>query len=841
MVITVPDSILKGITPVATQITNRDPAMTKRARTFFTLIAAIGLFGASLSPVIADETTRTSLSTDFITEWTIPSGGATVTLPFYGTEVFAFTVDWCSGATASCEENYISSTAQKKLAAGTHTIRIWGDKLPPFNFSKIADGPKRTESRSLITDIKQWGNVKLGNEGDYFGNCPNLNVTATDSPDLSAKTGTTYLYRMFGEGEKFNGNISHWETQDVTSMADMFGGAYLFNQDLSSWKTSNVTNMKYMFARTAFNYPLITNGDVWNTSKVTSMRGMLASAKAFNQNIGSWDTSNVTDMYQMFDGAEAFNQNIGNWNTSEVTDMYETFGGAKAFNQNIGNWNTGNVENMNRMFFGATAFNQDISGWNISEIAAEEECCSGDSEKFAKMGHMFYGASSFNQDLSEWNLTPKDANQPPGFDSGTTSWTKSKPQFKDSKKVTFNGNGASGSATNQFSISSAALTANTFTRAGYDFASWNTIALGGGTTFANNAPSYPFTASETLYAQWTSLPNKTVIFDANGGSGTMADQVRNVATALTANTFTRAGYSFTGWNTTAAGDGTTYANNASYPFTASETLYAQWTRDPTPTPAPGPTPAPAPVPTPTLTPEVVVDAKPLTPREFAGLSPAQVATLTPAVVASLPVDVIAVISPAQSAALQPASVQALTTTQLEAMTPAAVGGLNPIAICTPRGEKCVLGENGLTATQLAAFTPAAFANLTAVQATVIRSEQVGELSAEQVKELSPAAVRALAPTTLGALTPSQINALRPARTRVLRPEAVAELSPVQSAAMRPASLRAIRPAAIAQMQPESLAALTPRQLRRMTPRQVDALRPAPIRAMSPRQQQILGL
>lgn len=72
------------------------------------------------------------------------------------------------------------------------------------------------------------------------------------------------------------------------------------------------------------------------------------------------------------------------------------------------------------------------------------------------------------------------------------------------------------------------------------------------------------------------LATETVTFDANGGSGTMADQTASSATNLSSNSFSRSGYSFTGWNTSADGTGTDYAENASYPFTASDTLYAQW-------------------------------------------------------------------------------------------------------------------------------------------------------------------------------------------------------------------------------------------------------------------------
>ena len=57
----------------------------------------------------------------------------------------------------------------------------------------------------------------------------------------------------------------------------------------------------------------------------------------------------------------------------------------------------------------------------------------------------------------------------------------------------------------------------------------------------------------------------------------MGAETHNVPTALTADAFTRTGYTFKGWNTVAGGTGTSYANGATYPFTASVTLYAQWT------------------------------------------------------------------------------------------------------------------------------------------------------------------------------------------------------------------------------------------------------------------------
>ena len=97
----------------------------------------------------------------------------------------------------------------------------------------------------------------------------------------------------------------------------------------------------------------------------------------------------------------------------------------------------------------------------------------------------------------------------------------------------------------------------------------------------NNGDDYtPADLSSTL-TYVVSAPNSyTVTFSANGGSGSMAPETASTATALTLNTFTRSGYTFAGWNTASGGTGTTYGDGASYPFTSSATLYAQWTQNP---------------------------------------------------------------------------------------------------------------------------------------------------------------------------------------------------------------------------------------------------------------------
>ena len=77
-----------------------------------------------------------------------------------------------------------------------------------------------------------------------------------------------------------------------------------------------------------------------------------------------------------------------------------------------------------------------------------------------------------------------------------------------------------------------------------------------------------------------------VALEANGGSGYMDPLYYGVNETVTLplNSFTRAGYSFAGWNTMEDGSGTSYADGASVtlPYDEQFILYAQWEKCPDP-------------------------------------------------------------------------------------------------------------------------------------------------------------------------------------------------------------------------------------------------------------------
>lgn len=84
----------------------------------------------------------------------------------------------------------------------------------------------------------------------------------------------------------------------------------------------------------------------------------------------------------------------------------------------------------------------------------------------------------------------------------------------------------------------------------------------------------------TLYAQWEEIAKVfyTVKFDANGGTGEMnkITAESGIEIAITENSFTKAGWTFSGWNTKSDGTGAPYNDKTKIKLTEDLTLYAQW-------------------------------------------------------------------------------------------------------------------------------------------------------------------------------------------------------------------------------------------------------------------------
>ncbi len=148
----------------------------------------------------------------------------------------------------------------------------------------------------------------------------------------------------------------------------------------------------------------------------------------------------------------------------------------------------------------------------------------------------------------------------------------------DIYSLTFNANGATSGTMAPQSIAYGTaenISTNLFSKTGYTFAGWSTVS--GGSVAYTDGQSYTMTTTGAiLYAVWQG----TITYNSNGGTGSMGSQTiyYNNPVTLTSNSFTRTGYSFAGWNTSADNSGNPFADSASYNLNlGSQTLYAQWT------------------------------------------------------------------------------------------------------------------------------------------------------------------------------------------------------------------------------------------------------------------------
>jgi surface protein len=413
------------------------------------------------------------LAQNFITRWNLATSGSGATQISFGVAtsgLVSYTWETVPASASSGSGTFSGSTATITGLPANATIRL---SISPNNFQRIIIN--NGNDRNRLTQIENWGNTAWTSMATAFYGCSNLQVTATDVPNLSSVTNMQQMFRSTNLTLPFN--INTWNTAAVTNMSAMFDNATSFNQDIGSWNTAAVTNMSGMFNNaTAFNQ----NIGSWNTGSVTSMSAMFYGAVSFNQNIGNWNTAAVRTMNHMFGFATVFNQNIGSWNTSSVTTMSTMFINATAFNQNIGSWNTGAVTDMSFMFRGAINFNQNIGGWNTSNVI--------------RMTQLFRGASSFNQDISSWNTSSViymiGMFQETNFNRYIGSWNTTsvydmRNMFKDN--IAFNQN------IGGWNTSSVALMDSTFkgaTTFNQNISSWNTSNLVYMSNMFENATSF---------------------------------------------------------------------------------------------------------------------------------------------------------------------------------------------------------------------------------------------------------------------------------------------------------------------------------------------------------------
>jgi uncharacterized repeat protein (TIGR02543 family) len=211
-----------------------------------------------------------------------------------------------------------------------------------------------------------------------------------------------------------------------------------------------------------------------------------------------------------------------------------------------------------------------------NKVLAPSETMTLTSGTLAKTGYTFAG----------WNTAANGSGT--HYDTGTafTSLQNITLYAQWNSLIRFDVNGGTGSpnidsVTATGTVAVTLATAGTMARTGFTFNGWNTAANGTGTLYSAGLTTYAPVGNITLYAKWTGNPY-TVTFNGNGNtSGTIANKSITGGTpfAITANTFVRTGYSFSGWAETNTATTAAYADGSTQTFYGNKTLYALWKPD----------------------------------------------------------------------------------------------------------------------------------------------------------------------------------------------------------------------------------------------------------------------
>lgn len=127
---------------------------------------------------------------------------------------------------------------------GEKVIDIFGG-LGRVAFDTVGDDKK-------LIEIQSWGDIAWQSMADAFDGCSNLNVTATDTPDLSNCSRMKSIFRNCSSLVG-NATFQQWGVSNVNSFAFAFFNSSDFNIDLSDWDISSATSLFRMFGGSGLN------------------------------------------------------------------------------------------------------------------------------------------------------------------------------------------------------------------------------------------------------------------------------------------------------------------------------------------------------------------------------------------------------------------------------------------------------------------------------------------------------------------------------------------------------------------------------------------------------------
>ena len=499
-------------------------------------------------------------------------------------------------------------------------------------------------SRLTALDVAGWDTSQVTHFDSMFHGCSKLKALAVSHWNTA---NAISLCDMFTGCLKLTVlDLDGWDTSHVTTIGSMFYGCSgLQRVELADWNTSNITDMSYVFHETW----LSRNPDMsrWDTSHVTTMREMFVNAGLSGTlDLTGWNTGNVIDAAGMFqlngnltriivsdkwtnvgfihdtDVFKNCQKLVGDDGRGLVYDATKTSGeyaaphtgyltsiaeSKKRHTVTYLDWN-GNTITARSIQDGTSGTDigldsttwlgdpqanfdlqsstkhgreqqvRDWADWRYHtyagrltvKVEAKMNCTQANYECHAGI----YDQNNIGENLA-WHYTlkcPKGESCPLKNGYENLGITNHRHKAWSSIQCPWSGCGTAYFPYQQYTQVDP-VTHRSLARDGYAFTGWSKDVSN-------------VTGDMTVQAQYKPV-RYTVNYDANGGTGSMPASTLTYdrPQALPAIGFTKAGYSFAGWNTRKDGSGKTFTDkqivgNLLTHENAAGTLYAQWTPTP---------------------------------------------------------------------------------------------------------------------------------------------------------------------------------------------------------------------------------------------------------------------
>lgn len=448
-------------------------------------------------------------------------------------------------------------------------------------------------------DLSGWDTSNVTDMYGLFANCTSLAVLKLgDRWNMGNVTDTTW---MFSGDRKLASTIARivpdWNMGSVRKTAGMFSGCVNGVLDLSKWNTPLLTDTRYMFRYNPNLTRILVNENWSNVTFTNSSADMFAGCARLVGDDGkglAYDSSKTSGMYAIpgtgymtlkaTGGKTMHTVTYMDWNGNAITMRRVKDGtSGESIGMHDTTWLADPDMNFNADRWSACSFTEkgkkqssrDCYAQSVDRPIAKGDTLhvtgKADYTRANGDGKLGWRANNAVNGISSWDGYSCQkgasclADRYYTFDSAANILPFTQINLQDDY-------GTAIVSTMQLTQVDP-ITHRSLARDGYTFTGWSEDVSN-------------VTGDMTVQAQYKPI-RYTVNYDANGGTGSMPASTLTYdrPQALPAIGFTKAGYSFTGWNTQKDGSGKTFTDkqivgNLLTHENATGTLYAQWTPTP---------------------------------------------------------------------------------------------------------------------------------------------------------------------------------------------------------------------------------------------------------------------